>query len=128
MPINPYERYRRQDLETCNQQELVGRLFNEAALCLRRACADIEKKQFSTANEAIKKAEVIVNTLNSSLDMQYSISKLLRSLYQYMNRRMLEANFKKDPAILSEIAGILTELRDAWNEAIHRSRKLQANG
>lgn len=124
MLSNPYERYRQQDLETCNQQELVGRLFNEAALSLRRAVVSIGEKQYIEANEAIKKSEIIVKTLNSSLDMQYKISSNLRSLYLYMYRRMVEANIKKDVSILEEAAGILTELRDAWNEAIHRSRKM----
>lgn len=128
MVSNPYERYRQQDLDTCNQQELVGRLLGEAALSLRRAVASIGAKQYAAANEAIKKSEVIVKTLNSSLDMQHSISENLRSLYLYMDRRMIEANIKKDISILEEVSGMLTELRDAWNEAVLRSRKPQTAG
>ncbi|CDZ24900.1 hypothetical protein CCDG5_1802 [[Clostridium] cellulosi] len=125
--MNPYEIYRKQDLETSNKQELVGKLFNEASVSLRRAILEIEKKDYLSANENIKKAEVIVKTLNNSLDMQYEISVQLRRLYNYMNRRMIEGNVKKDPKILSEISEMLSGLRDTWFEAIKRSRKMQSN-
>lgn len=124
--MNPYDIYRKQDLETSNKQELVGKLFNEASVSLKRAKALIEQKDLFSANEQIKKAEIIVKTLNNSLDMKYDISVQLRRLYNYMSRRMLEANMKKDTEILDEISGMLSELRDTWHEAVRRSKKMQS--
>ncbi|HEX2938764.1 MAG TPA: flagellar export chaperone FliS [Ruminiclostridium sp.] len=125
--MNPYDIYRKQDLETSNKQELVGKLFNEASVSLKRARLAVEQNDLFAANESIKKAEVIVKTLNNSLDMQYDISVQLRRLYTYMDKRMLEANLNKDPEILSEISGMLSELRDTWFEAIRRSKKMQSS-
>lgn len=127
MNINPYDVYRRQDLETSNKQELVAKLFNEASLSLKRAMKAIDDKNFETANENIKKSEVIVTTLNNSLDMKYDIAQQLRNLYTYMLDRMIEANAKKDKAILQEISGMLSGLRDTWLEAIRRCKKLQSS-
>jgi flagellar protein FliS len=123
--MNPYDLYKKQDIETSNNQELVGKLFNEASLSLKRAMKAIDSKKLDAANDCIKKSQVIVNTLNNSLDMQYEISSDLRKLYTYMLRRMVEANLKKDKAILEEISGMLAELRDTWAEAIRRSKKMQ---
>lgn len=126
MNMNPYELYKQQDLETSNSQELVGKLFNEASVSLRRAVQEIEQKKYEQANEHIKKSQIIVKTLDKSLDMQYDIAGQLRSLYAYMLRRMLEANLHKDPAILSEISQMLSELRDTWIQAVRSCKKMQS--
>jgi len=125
--MNPYDVYRKQDLETCNKQELVGKLFNEASVSLKRAIQAIDKKKYDVANDNIKKSQVIVSTLNKSLDMNYEIADELRRLYTYMLKRMLEANIKKDNAILAEVSGMLSGLRDTWAEAVRRSKKLQSS-
>lgn len=126
MSMNPYDVYRKQDLETSNNQELVGKLFNEASLSLKRAMQAIDIKRYDVANNNIKKSQVIISTLNKSLDMEYEIAAELRKLYTYMLKRMVEANMKKDKAILEEISGMLSGLRDTWNEAIRRSKKSQS--
>jgi flagellar secretion chaperone FliS len=126
MNMNPYELYKRQDIETCNNQELVGKLFNEASLSLKRAMRAIDSKKYDVANDNIKKGQLIVSTLNKSLDMHYEISIQLRKLYTYMLRRMFEANMKKDKTILTEISDMLSGLRDTWVEAIRRSKKMQS--
>lgn len=125
MNMNPYDVYRKQDLETSNNQELVGKLFSEASMSLRRAIQAIAVKRYDTANENIKKSQVIIITLNKSLDMDYEISFQLRKLYTYMLKRMVEANVNKDSAILEEISEMLSGLRDTWIEAIQRSKKQQ---
>lgn len=45
MNMNPYDVYRKQDLETSNNQELVGKLFSEASMSLRRAIQAIAVKR-----------------------------------------------------------------------------------
>jgi flagellar protein FliS len=126
MYTNPYELYKQQDLDTCNKQELVGKLYNEGSVSLKRAIAAIHQKKFDVANENIKKAEVIVSTLKKSLDMQFEISHQLCQIYNYMLKRMVEGNMKKDVTILEEISGMLSDFRDVWSEAIKRSKKLQS--
>lgn len=124
--MNPYDVYRNQDLETCNKEELVAKLFNEASVSLRRGIQAINNKNFDAANKHIQKSQVIVSTLNDSLDMSYEVSDGLRKLYTYMLERMFKANMNKDIAILTEVSKILGELRDTWFEAIRRSRKMQS--
>lgn len=124
--MNPYDVYRNQDLETSNKEELVAKLFNEASVSLRRGIQAIDNKDFNSANKHIQKSQVIVSTLNNSLDMSFEVSDGLRKLYTYMLERMFKANINKDVTILAEISKMLGELRDTWLEAIRRSKKMQS--
>lgn len=123
---NPYAAYKNQDLETNSKSELVGRLYGAAAIALKMAVMDIGEKKLDKANNDILKAQTIVVNLKGALDMQYEVSAGLNSLYEYMLRRLVEANVKKDVVILNEIAGILIEFRDTWNEAVKKSKMSQS--
>ena len=62
----------------------------------------------------------------STLDMQYEISEELFLLYEYMNRKLLEANMKKDKLILEEVTGYAEELRDTWVRAMKLAKQQDA--
>jgi len=53
-----------------------------------------------------------------SLDMKYDIAHQLDLLYDYMYRRLVDANIKKDGAIVEEVLGFAKELRDTWEQAM----------
>jgi flagellar protein FliS len=59
----------------------------------------------------------IIEGLRTSLDHEKGgeIAENLNGLYQYMERRLLEANLRSDPAILDEVSGLVRDIRDAWN-------------
>ena len=40
----------------------------------------------------------------------------LDRLYDYMQRRLLEANLRNDPAIIDEVSGLLKTVKSAWDE------------
>ena len=124
--VNPYSAYRRQDLETTGKNELVTKLYESAALSLRRAKRHIGEGRLDQANTQMIHAQNIMIALNDSLDMSYSISGQLRTLYSYTFRRIQEANIHKDTAILDETAELLTGMRDTWEKAVHLSRKTQS--
>jgi len=52
------------------------------------------------------------------------ISKNLRALYNYMYKQLLEANTKKDTAILEECKSYLKDLRETWMEAMKKEGNL----
>ena len=49
----------------------------------------------------------------------------LMVMYDYINRRLVEANVKSDHAILEEVEGLVTELRDTWKQVIQLNRQQQ---
>lgn len=124
--MNPYSAYRRQDLETTSKNELVGKLYESAALSLRLAKGFIGERQLDKASAQLIRGQNIMIALNDSLDMRYEISGQLRTVYSYLFRRMQEANIRKDTAILDEAADILSGLRDTWAKAVRLGRMAQA--
>jgi flagellar protein FliS len=70
------------------------------------------------SGECIGKAISIIDNLRVSLDQEKGgqISENLASLYEYMTRRLLEANATKDTSMLDEVAGLLKEIKVAWDQ------------
>ena len=46
--------------------------------------------------------------------MKYEVSKDFDNIYSYLERRLVEANVKKDKEILEEINTHLHSIRDNW--------------
>ena len=55
--------------------------------------------------------------------MNYEVSEGLDSLYDYMYRRLIEGNLKKDVSIIEEILGYSKELRDTWAQAMKIAKR-----
>lgn len=120
---NPYQQYQQNAVNTSTPQELTLMLYNGLVRFLKTAHQGIEEKDISKANNNIIKAENIITEFMCTLDMQYEISHSLFSIYDYMNTRLLEANFKKDKAIVEEVIGYAEELRDTWAQAMKLAKQ-----
>jgi len=59
----------------------------------------------------------IISGLRGSLDAEKGgeIAKNLDSLYEYMERRLLEANIKNNTEYLDEVSGLLREIKSSWD-------------
>ncbi|SCY86386.1 flagellar export chaperone FliS [Alkaliphilus peptidifermentans] len=121
---NPYNQYKENSIKTASPQELTLMLYNGAIKFINQSKIFIEEKNVSSANEALKRAQDIIEELNNTLDMKYDISDRLRTIYTYILERLREANIKKDITPLNEAMEMVTELRDTWKEAM----KLAKNG
>jgi flagellar protein FliS len=108
---------------TTPPEELAIMLYEGAMKFLKRAMIYLEDKNIEKVNEAILKVQDITIEFMSKVDTEYEVGKQLFSLYEYIYRRLIEANMKKDPEILNEIYGMYEELRDTWQEAIKIARR-----
>ncbi|MCX4187372.1 flagellar export chaperone FliS [Methylophaga sp. OBS4] len=59
----------------------------------------------------------IIQGLRTSLDAEKGgdIAANLDALYEYMGRRLLEANMNNDAAILDEVTTLLLEIKSGWD-------------
>lgn len=121
--VNPYQQYQEQSVMTASPGELTLMLYNGCIKFINQAKLFIEQKNIEKANNAIIRAQDIIQELMVTLNMDYEISKNLAALYDYMNRRLIDANISKDTQILEEILDMVTELRDTWIEVIKKTRK-----
>jgi len=76
---------------------------------------------------AISEAGAIIGGLDGALDLERGgdIAAGLAALYDYLQRRLLEANTGNDPAILLEVDALLGDIESAWR-AIAPSRAAAA--
>ena len=60
---------------------------------------------------------IIGEGLQASLDKNVGgkLTQDLDALYDYMSLRLVEANVKNDIAMLDEVAGLLNEIKGAWD-------------
>lgn len=120
---NPYENYRRTQIETASPGRLLLMLYEGALKNLRLAQASIGAKKINQAHNHLIKAQEIVTELNLDLNMDAGdIAKNLRNLYVYIHQRLVEANIKKDAEIIQEAIDLLSELKEAWDAIILKNK------
>lgn len=122
---NAYNAYKQNSVTTASPGELTLMLYNGCIKFIGQAKKSIEEKNIEQRNNNIQRAQAIIAELMSTLNMDFEISKEMLPLYDYMQRRLTEANMKNDIAILDEVQGLVTEFRDTWKEVIKITRQQQ---
>ena len=122
---NPWQSYQQVATKTAPPGQLVLMLYAGAAKFLERALTGFDIDDPAEANETINnniiRAQEIIFELNVTLNMNEGgeLAKTLRSLYDYMDRRLTEANLKKDAAPVKEVLERIVVLRDAWAQMLN---------
>ena len=123
--INAFNAYKQNSVTTASPGELTLMLYNGCIKFIGKAKQAMEEKNIQDKNYNIQRAQSIINELIVTLNMDLEISKQMYPLYDYMNRRLIEANIKNDVEILNEVEGLVTEFRDTWKEVIKITRQQQ---
>lgn len=123
-----YQVYQQNQVFTASQEKLVTMLYDGALRFINLAKQGIEEKNLEKANENFIKAQRILAELMGNLDRSVGeVAENLFSLYEYMHRRLVEANVKKDGKIAQEVYELLKDLRDTWVQATKQAAP-QNNG
>jgi flagellar protein FliS len=101
---------------TADPIELVNLLYQACTEAVRGARHHLAEGRILERSREINKAYEIVVELASSLDHERGgeISQRLALLYDYMQRRLLEANIQQNDVPLAEVLGLLSTLSEAW--------------
>ena len=77
----------------------------------------IQRQDIPGKGEQIGKAIDIVGGLRDGLNLEAGgeLAANLDSLYEYMQRRLMEANLRSDIAILDEVAELRRPVKEAWD-------------
>jgi flagellar secretion chaperone FliS len=124
---NPYQSYQQNSVNTASPGELTLMLYNGCLKFINLAKQSIQAKDIQTKNINILKAQKIIQELMVTLNLDLEISNNMMSLYDYINRRLIEANIKNDTVILEEVEGIVADFRDTWKQVIQLNRQKQYN-
>lgn len=122
---NPYQRYKQTSVETASPGELTLMLYQGCLKFIRLGKKAIENKDIENKNINLQKAQAIIQELMVTLNMDIDISKNLLQMYDYLYRRLIEANMKEDIDILNEVEGFVLDFHDTWKQVIQLNRQQQ---
>ena len=122
---NPYQAYQSNAVTTASPGELTLMLYNGCLRFMKAAKMAMENKEIEKKNENLIKAQNIISELRVTLNMELEVSKNMMAMYDYILRRLIEANMKNDTAILDEAEELVTGFRDTWKQAIQLNRQKQ---
>ena len=117
------EAYKKQQVLTATPEALTLMLYNGFLKFIKEVVDSPAEKKYENANIFLQKAQNIISEFRVTLNMDYEISHQLLPLYNYAYDRLVEGNMKSDPAIIQEATDIITELRDAWVQAMKTARE-----
>lgn len=124
--MNPYasaqQAYTESAVLTAPPEKLVVMLYDGAIRFLHVGAAAMRNGDHVHARDRIRKAEAIIDQLNYSLDMSHGeIPQQLRSIYLFCKRHLVQGSIQRDPAAVDAVIGLLSELRDAWEQVARTS-------
>lgn len=117
-----YAQYNNSKVLTASPAELTLMLYDGAIKFCNIAIDSIDKKDVAKAHTNIIKVENIIDYLRKTLDMKYPVAKDFERIYVYLEQRLVEANIKKDKAVLEEVNTHLRSVRDTWKEVMRINR------
>lgn len=136
MVANGYVKtYRSNAVLTASPGQLVLMLYDGALKAMAIAVEAFDRPETDTRrieviNHQLQKAQNIIVELQSGLNMDAGgeFAQTLHRLYDYHNRRLFEANLRKDVAIVNEVEELVRSLRDAWAEMLSKQESAPAEG
>ena len=120
---NPYAKYNNSKILTASPAELTLMLYDGAIKFCNIAILGIEQKDIQKAHTNIIKVQNIIEEFRSTLDRKYPVAEDFDRVYIYLLKRLLEANIKKDAAILEEVNTHLRFMRDTWKEVMRINKE-----
>ncbi len=126
---NAYSTYRSANVDTADQGRLIIIAYDVAIKHCRLSLDKFGKyDQIEERTKHLVKAQDALNELMSALRLDVGqIAANLYQLYDYMTRRLIQANSQNDKSMVEECIGYLVDLRDAWQIAIRTVKEQKAS-
>jgi len=105
------------EIEYADPHRLIQMLFEGALKRISFAKGAMQRKQIAEKGKFISQTIEIIGGLRASLDVEKGgdIAANLESLYEYISRQLVTANLKNSEEILDEVAGLLIDVKLAWD-------------
>lgn len=114
--------YQNNSIQTASPADLTLMLYEGAIKFCNIALDGLKSGDTERANNNIIKAEKIIVEFRATLDFKYPVAKDFDVVYDYIYRRLVEANIRKDADVLNEALKYIREMRDTWKEVMQRNR------
>lgn len=116
-----FQAYKKAQVQTADQGTLLIMCYDRAINFLKQAREAIVSQDTGKQNEMLTKAQNILWELASCLNFEAGeIAYNLDSLYNYMIRRLVDAQYRSSVAMVDEVLGHLQEMKKSWQTIIHK--------
>lgn len=105
-------------VDDATPHRLIQMLMEGALEKITHAKADLDRHNIAAKCKSIGTAISIVEGLRVSLDMEAGgeMAQNLFALYDYMERRLFQANAENNKDILDEVARLILQIKGAWDQ------------
>ncbi len=105
------------EIESATPHRLIQLMMERVLTKIAIARGFMKRESVAEKGKHIGDAISIVSGLQASLNHKPDkrLAGNFDALYDYMARRLIQANLKNDPAMLDEVAGLMRELKEAWD-------------
>lgn len=112
-----YSQYRETQIMTASQGKLVVLLYEGAIRFIDAALVGLDTKKYDLVNNNLLRAQDILTELALSINFEVGdIASKMYNLYMYFNRRLVEANIRKEKEPILEVRGMLVSLLETWRQ------------
>ena len=122
---NAFNTYKSNSVNFASKDQLLLMLVEGATKFSKIGRQAIIDKDVEKAHINIVKTQNIFFELMSTLDVEKGgeWAESLLKVYDFITRRLMDANIKKSEEIMNEIIPLINDVRDTWNEAYKKSKE-----
>ncbi|KGJ98576.1 flagellar export chaperone FliS [Pseudoalteromonas sp. ND6B] len=116
--LKKYSQVRTSSIAEMAPYEQINLIFSNIIGRLAATKGFIERKEIAKKGENISACILLFGALQDSLNLEVeqdpSIANNLLALYDYCQRRLVQANINNDVEALTEVSGIVKEIKEGW--------------
>ncbi|WP_139904161.1 flagellar export chaperone FliS [Clostridium thermarum] len=124
---NPYATYKNNSVTYASKEQLLLMLVEGAVKFAKIGRQAILDKDIKKSHENLVKAQNIFYELIATLNVEQGgeWAKAMMNIYDFIVRRLTDANIKKDVTIMDEVLPLIEEVKNTWEEAYKASKNLK---
>ncbi|WP_338021106.1 flagellar export chaperone FliS [Bacillus piscicola] len=115
--------YQQNALQTASPGDLTLLLYNGCLKFIAKADQALAANNIEEKNKYIIRAQDIIRELMVTLKTDSETGENMFQLYDFIHRRLVDANVNNDNKALEEARELVTDFRDTWKEMIKLERK-----
>ncbi|MBV7272256.1 flagellar export chaperone FliS [Clostridiaceae bacterium UIB06] len=121
---NAYNAYKNNSVNYASREQLLLMLLDGAVKFAKIGREALVEKDIKKSHENIVKTQNIFYELMVTLDVSKGgeWAESLMRVYDFIVRRLIDANMKKDVAIMDEVIPLIEDVKDTWDKAYKVSK------
>lgn len=121
---NVYAQYNNNKVLTASSAELTLLLYEGAIKFCNIAMMGLEENNIQKTHDNIKKAQAIIEELQSTLNHSYKVAEDFDNVYHYIYSLLTDANIHKDKETLERALNEIRGMRDTWKEVMKKAKSV----